>query len=505
MSRRQNVQVNEVSDSARNTTVVPITAKNTLFVGAILRDRYVLEQLLGEGGMGRVFLATDREVDGPDRFVAIKVLGDVFREHPQSLSVLRREATNTRRLTHPNIVRVHTFDRDGAHVFIVMEYIRGESLDHFIRRHKEGLSFREAWPMIRDCARALSYMHTKDVVHSDFKPGNVFVTEDGEIKVLDLGLARTIDETVAMDGRTRFDAEAATAQPLGLTPDYASCEMWEPGTKPDARDDVYAFGCVVYQLLTGRHPYDNTPAPKARAQQLVPARPKRLRRRQWQALQQALSFERANRLRTVDLFLREFDRERPRTSATPWIVLTLVLLTIGGVVAWLFRPPPLDPDKKFVEEQIVLRSPEDTKAAKVEDLRGWEAQGTSGLGLAQAALENGDYVTAAYYLHEGPTNARFSFQSLLTRSSAVEDRRAGAEGLLKLSKLYAIPARHLLATKPEEAIRWTCLGLQINPYEQELRSLYQELERNLTHAAVAANDACAAVDSKSTGLPDGGQ
>ena len=495
MSRRQKPQVNDVGDSARNTTVVPIAAKNTLFVGAILRDRYVLEQLLGEGGMGRVFLATDREVDGPDRFVAIKVLGDLFREHPQSLSVLRKEATNTRKLTHPNIVRVHTFDRDGPHVFIVMEYIRGESLDHFIRRHKEGLSLHEAWPMIRDCAAALSYMHTKDVVHSDFKPGNVFVTEDGEIKVLDLGLARTIDETVAMDGRTRFDSGQST-QPLGLTPEYASCEMWELGTKPDARDDIYAFGCVTYQLLTGRHPYDNVPAPKARAQQLVPDRPKRIRRRQWQALQQALSFERESRIRTLDLFLREFDRERPRTSAAPWIVLT-ILLAIGGMTAWFFRTPPLDPDKAFVDEQVASRPTGERKAAKPEDLRGWETQGTSGLQLAQEALDHADYDAAAYYLHDGPTNARFSFERLLARSSAVEDRRAGAEGLLKTSKLHAVAARDLLATKPEEALRWTCLGLQIDRYEPELTSLYQQFEKTLKHAAVAATDACAMLDTKS--------
>ncbi len=503
MWRRQNPQVNDVGDSARNTTVVPIAAKNTLFVGAILRDRYVLEQLLGEGGMGRVFLATDREVDGPDRFVAIKVLGDLFREHPQSLSVLRKEATNTRKLTHPNIVRVHTFDRDGPHVFIVMEYIRGESLDHFIRRHKEGLSLREAWPMIRDCAAALSYMHTKDVVHSDFKPGNVFVTEDGEIKVLDLGLARTIDETVAMDGRTRFDSGEST-QPLGLTPEYASCEMWELGTKPDARDDIYAFGCVTYQLLTGRHPYDNVPAPKARAQQLVPVRPKRIRRRQWQALQQALSFEREGRIRTLELFLRDFDRDRPRTSATPWIVLT-ILLAIGAVAAWFLRPVPVDPDTAFVEEQVALRPVGTRKTAKAEDLRGWEAQGTSGLELAQEALDHGDYAAAAYYLHDGPTNARFSFESLLARSLTLDDRRAGAEGLLKTSKLHAIAARSLLATKPEEALRWTCLGLQIDRYEPELYSLYQQLEATLQHAAVAATDACAVLDTKSIGLQNGGQ
>ena len=488
-----------MGDSARNTTVIPIGAKTSLFVGAVLRDRYVLEQLLGEGGMGRVFLATDREVDGADRFVAIKVLGDVFREHPQSLSVLRKEATNARKLTHPNIVRVHTFDRDGPHVFIVMEYIRGESLDHFIKRHKEGLPFAEAWPMIRDCARALSYMHAKEVVHSDFKPGNVFRTEDGEIKVLDLGLARTIDGTVAMDGRTRFDTGSTAAQPLGLTPEYASCEMWEPGTKPDPRDDIYALGCVTYQLLTGRHPYNNVPAPRARLENLKPAKPNHISRRRWRALQDSLAFARVERSRSVDSFLQEFDHDRPRISATPWILLTVFLLAVGVAAAFLFRPQP--PDAKFVQELLASRPVEDRRAAKIEDVRGWEAQGRIGLELAGQAFKDEDYPAGEYYLHDGPTNAHFSFESLLKRSTAIEDRRAGAEGLLALSKMYVIPARALSATNPDEAARWACLGLQINPYEADLRALYDQLEKTMTPGAITASG-CAG-DSKPTAAPGG--
>ncbi len=488
--------MNDASDRAQKTTVVPISVRPTLLVGAILRERYVLEQVLGEGGMGRVFLATDREVEGPDRFVAIKVLGELFREHPQSLSVLRKEATNTRKLTHPNIVRVHTFDRDGQNVFIVMEYIRGESLDHFIKRHKEGLAFRDAWPIMRDCAAALAYMHSKDVVHSDFKPGNVFYSEDGEIKVLDLGLARTIDETVALDGRTRFDAGASSPQPLGLTPEYASCEMWEPGTKPDPRDDIYALGCVVYQLLTGRHPYDGLPAPRARAQQLVPTKPKGIRRRQWRTLQQSLSFDRAARTLSVDLFLKEFDLHRPKASATPWIVLTLILVVLGVAAAILFRPPSAD--AQFIDDEIASHPIGDRKAANPDDILGWKGQARNGLDLAKSAFKTKDYATAAYYLHDGPTNARFSFGRLLAKSSTPQDLRVGAQGMLELSKLYTIPATDLRATNPQEALRWTCLGLQVNPYEEDLRLLYAELEKS---TGGVDTDSCAKIDWKTLGPP----
>jgi serine/threonine protein kinase len=499
MSPGKCLEVNDVTDSAQRPTVVPIREKSTLLVGTILRNRYVLEQLLGEGGMGRVFLATDTEVEGPERFVAIKVLGDVFGEHPQSLSVLKKEAVNARKLTHPNIVRVHGFDNDGANFFIVMEYVRGETLDHFIKRHHDGLPYNEAWPIISDCASALSYMHSKEIVHSDFKPGNVFRTLDGEIKILDLGLARTIDETVAMNGQTRFGSPGgSTATPLGLTPQYASCEMWEPGTSPDARDDIYALGCVTYELLTGRHPFESLPAPSARAQGLAPPRPPRIRRRQWRALKQALSFNRESRTRTADEFRKDLDRQRPRANATPWIILTAVLAAVAITAGILFRPPSAD--TRFVEEEIAANPIGGRRAANPEDILGLNQQASEGLNLARSALQKGDYPAAAYYLSDGPTSALFSFQRLLAKSSTPDDVRAGAEGMLELSKLYATAAVGLRKANEEDALRWSCRGLQINPYEDLLRSLYAELKELTTHNGTDI-EPCGAIDWKSTTPP----
>lgn len=469
-----------MNDSARSTTVVSLAERTSPLVGMVLADRYVLEQLLGEGGMGRVFLATDREVDGADRFVAIKVLGEVFREHPQALTVLKREAAQALKLSHPNIVRVHTFVRDGPHVFIVMEYVRGQTLDHFIKRHKQGVPFNDAWPIIRDCARALSYMHGKGIVHSDFKPGNVFQTEDDETKVLDLGLARTVDETIAINGRTRFNASApASAQPIGLTPEYASCEMFEENNRPDPRDDIYALGCVAYELLTGHHPFQSSGtvrwAPQARDEKLAPVRPKRIRRRQWRALQQALSFDRARRTPSAEHLLAALDPRRIR-NATPWIVLTLLLAAIAAVAGLQFRPHSAD--ERFIDEQLASH-PLTDRPAKPEDIRGWREQGEGGLELATSAFAEQNYDAAEYYLHNGPTSVRFSFERLLAKSSTAQDARAGAEGLLKLSKLYAVPAEALRTQDAPQALRWVCLGLSVDPYEGHLLSLYADLSRTV--------------------------
>ncbi len=470
----------------------------------VLAQRYVLEQLLGEGGMGRVFLATDREVEGPDRFVAIKVLGEVLRQHPQALTVLKREASQALKLSHPNVVRVHTFVRDGAHVFIVMEYVRGETLDHFIKRHAAGVPLKEAWPIIRDCARALSYMHSKGVVHSDFKPGNVFRTEDGETKVLDLGLARTVDETVAIDGRTRLNPTAPpSAQPMGLTPEYASCEMFEEHNKPDARDDIYALGCVAYELLTGHHPFWDAGhvlwAPQARDQHFAPARPKHLRLRQWRVLQHSLSFARSERLSSVDEFLSAFDRQRA-PNATPWIILTLLLAGVAAFAALQFRPK--SPDTRFIDEEIASHPLGGRKATRPEDIQGWREQGSNELELANAAVRDQNYDAAEYYMHDGPTSAHFSFDRLIARAATADDVKTGANGLLALSKLYALPLDALRTTDPDRALRWTCLGLQINPHEPQLRSSYAQLAESVGLAATAG--ACAEIDWRTLGPPSGG-
>ncbi|HEY3516250.1 MAG TPA: serine/threonine-protein kinase, partial [Gammaproteobacteria bacterium] len=269
--------------------------------GFVLKGRFVLEQEVGRGGMGVVFRARDlrkEEAQDRDPFVAIKILNDEFRRHPESLKALQREARKAQNLAHPNIATVFDFDRDGAIVYIQMEFLHGRPLDAVIRE-SGGMPYREAYPLIAGMGRALSYAHGLGIVHSDFKPGNCFATANEVVKVFDFGIARAAKiQGAARDELTRFDAGTLGA----LTPAYASCEMLD-GMEPDPRDDIYALGCVAYELLTGKHPFGKLPATEARAKKLTPPVVKGVTPRQQRALQRTLAFRREDRTRTVAEFL----------------------------------------------------------------------------------------------------------------------------------------------------------------------------------------------------------
>ncbi|HEU5443844.1 MAG TPA: protein kinase, partial [Steroidobacteraceae bacterium] len=270
-----------------------------LIVGSIIKERFVLEEELGRGGMGIVFKARDlRMEEAQDRnpFVAVKILNEEFKRHPESLKALQREFRKAQSLAHPNVVTVGDFDRDGGNVFMTMELLEGEPLDQVIKRTEgRGLEKRKALRITRDICRAMAYAHERGIVHSDFKPANAFLTSDGTVKVFDFGIARAARHSDRASGTvTLFDAGTLGA----LTPAYASCEMIE-GLEPDVRDDVYAIACVAYELLTGKHPFDRKSAEQARAGGLTPARPAGLSRRQWAALRRGLAFRRERRSATA--------------------------------------------------------------------------------------------------------------------------------------------------------------------------------------------------------------
>lgn len=304
--------------------------------GDVVKDRFVLEQIIGKGGMGVVFRVRDlRKEEAQDRhpYAALKVLNEAFKRHPESLKALQREARKAQNLAHPNIVTVYDFDRDGANVYIVMELLEGEPLDRTIERLKgRGLPFDQALPIIRALCGALSYAHQHGVVHSDFKPANAYVARNGVIKVFDFGIARAAKhqgELAAGSELTLFDAGTLGA----LTPAYASCEMID-GLEPDPRDDIYALGCVTYELVTGSHPFDRRPATQARELKLQPKPVRGLSSRQWRALRRALAFEREARSTSVEQFLQEISPQ-PRSLA-PWIGAAAIVLLLGAAATlWL--------------------------------------------------------------------------------------------------------------------------------------------------------------------------
>jgi non-specific serine/threonine protein kinase len=303
-------------------------------VGMMLKGRFLLERELGRGGMGVVFLARDeRKVEARDRdpYVAVKVLNDEFRRHPDSLIALQREARRAQQLAHDNIVHVYDFDKDNAIVFMTMEYIDGTDLRSLIRNSAHrGMALDKAWPLIDGMAQALERAHVSGVVHSDFKPGNVMVDKAGVPKVFDFGIARAGKHTGEGAGdQTVFDAGTLGA----LTPSYASLEMLQ-GKEPSPSDDVYALGCVTFELLTGRHPFDKASAEVAMKEGRRPPLVPGLGKRQYATLCKSVAFTADKRLSSASELvegLRERNVSEYVTRYAAYGVLLLAALFVIGL------------------------------------------------------------------------------------------------------------------------------------------------------------------------------
>ena len=299
--------------------------------GSVIKDRFELIGVLGTGGMGVVYKATDRiKAEAKDRkpHVAVKVLNEDFKAHSESFIALQRECSRTQKLAHPNIATVYDFDRTGGMAYLTMELLEGQPLNEYLNKQlpETGFSFEHAWPIINALGQALSYAHHRNIVHSDFKPANAFITDDGEVKVLDFGIARAF-KRVGDDHSTVFDAGKLGA----VTPQYASAEMLE-GDPPDPRDDIFALAVVAYLMLSAKHPYDRRDANVAKALKMTPASIKSLTKLQNRALKRGLEFERGARTPTVDEFLADLQGEFSSEQLLKRQSLLLAIITIGFFV-----------------------------------------------------------------------------------------------------------------------------------------------------------------------------
>src|SRR6266702_901376 len=222
----------------------------------ILLGRYEVGRLLGAGGMAEVYEGHDRLLA---RRVAIKILLSQYAHDPAFLARFRREAQSAASLSHPNIVSVFDTGSEGDTWFIVMEHVDGRTLKDIIRA-EGALYWARAAEVAADVAGALAVAHARGIVHRDVKPGNVMLTTEGKVKVMDFGIARA----TAVPSITQTSAVVGTAQ--YIAPEQAQ------GLEADARSDVYALGCCLYEMVTGQVP-SSGPTPVAIAYRHVREEP----------------------------------------------------------------------------------------------------------------------------------------------------------------------------------------------------------------------------------------
>ncbi len=313
---------------------------------------YEIIRPLGAGGMGEVYLGRDPKLD---RLVAIKVLPEVLTREPEQVARFEREARLLATLNHPNIAAVHGFDALDGVRFLVMEYVEGETLAHHLAQG--GLAIDDTLEIMRQIAHALEAAHDSGVIHRDLKPGNVMVDADGVVKVLDFGLAKAASDDPS--GSMLADSPTITAHytrpgvVLG-TAAYMSPEQAR-GRAVDKRTDIWSFGVVLYECLTGASPFSGETVSDSIGAILhkdidladIPtATPSNVRR----VLQRCLERDRKARLRDIGDARIELERVDvvapavlPTASRGPtWLLvggLVLMALVVGVVAGWRTARP----------------------------------------------------------------------------------------------------------------------------------------------------------------------
>ena len=277
-----------------------------LSLASALEGRYQVLSELGRGGMGIVYQAYDKQLKEQ---VAIKLLSPLLSTDPEALERLTREVSLARRVTHPNVIRIHDISEVNGLHYVSMEYFAGGNLKEHLKRNGP-LSLLNAFQILSQICDGLEAAHSQGVIHRDLKAQNILIGRSGQIKVIDFGLARALH----LEGMT------ATGLIMG-TPEYMSPEQ-VAGKQVDERTDLYALGVILFELLTGRVPFTGDSAIAVGFQQLKdpppsprsinPQIPEEVER----VILKALEKNPIHRYRTVNEMRKEFESALPRFATT---------------------------------------------------------------------------------------------------------------------------------------------------------------------------------------------
>ena len=283
--------------------------------GELFAKRYRIERLLGEGGMGIVYLVEDTFAADPGLevpMIALKLLGPDFTENENASKRFIREGQLTRNVIHPNVVRAYEFGEFEGQLYMTMENIQGRTLKE--RLQSGALSEAAALPLITEITRGLQAIHAQHIIHRDLTPGNIFVLEDGGVKIMDFGVAR----------HSKLESKLTTPNQVVGSGPYIAPELWLPEGKPVEASDFYSLGVIFYEMLAGAKPITGDDPAQLMYRHLTA---------QFMPIAEAVPSVSAECARLIGRLLKLDPRERPSNAAE----ILEALARIGGPQSFLTR------------------------------------------------------------------------------------------------------------------------------------------------------------------------